>query len=1701
MAEFNLEKDPVTGKELNRLADYNDSKPVAPVVKPMTEFFGKQVAFEGIRGGFGDTNLVDYTESKYDSSIFVNELSNLDQLRHNNQSSLDMLGRATANFIGKTAVNVVGGVAGTVYGGAQAIAEGRVSALWDNELTTVLDKASDGIREYFKVYNSNDFENRNLIQRMFLNPVQFTDELLDTLSFTAGAVVTEMLTAGVGSAAILPRAMRYFKALSKAEAAGTAAAKVGSSGTKILEGLGKAGTLSRQLATGAAYEAAVESRQATLELRNKMHSDWLEDNPGLSLEEMPEEIREDIDNRLSDAGLFTFLTNIALVGASNIIQFPKVFSGNTDNMYRNISNRISREGDQFVDNLSTLSTGQRRLRNTAIALKNPFMEGIVEEGGQRVLSGTAQSFWDRSNDESARNTVDQFLGAFGKNLIDTYTTAEGWEEIGMGMIIGSMGAPGRGIMSIAGRDSAIGKIGFNEDGSRRELWTGGILGSFQVDNAKTREIEGIIEELNNNTSLMDSMKSNYDFLIKSKSLDDAQERALEAGDMFNYRNYQDDRVHAYIMSRLNAGLISDLNSQVDDLQRMDPDTLYTEFRGDTASESTSDDAKLKFKMDHLDALKKRIKATSDAHNKVSSSPFLQGRPEVQEYLTHALASASYLDIREDQMSNRLQELSGNTLGGPASRSSSTRTIASEIKALESMIKNESVDKDTKDAAKRHLSNLKKLDKSTLNLITEDLSALRTLSEVAPATAAANMDEIVSLLEDTTKLREKRHQVLDTFNTYFTKEGVDALESRIEKEKEARERARLEREEREAEERKIEEAKKEAESRKEAIRTKKKPESQSVQDTVEEEIPSQEQPYEPPAQPVELSKLEKLENDLNSLEDSRADELNNIDNKTIQGSIGTQEFADNVKARRQEIHDKYDALEEELKEEIRQEQIAQGIVDEIFEDSLEDDVVREDNPIKEDIIELDNPTSQDIEKMNKASVDLQSTKRNVGAALAYSSIDKELVPSKKEGKMVFEDLYDDEGNLLFNKYFDQGLLSNKQYKIGDSLTMRIPTYQEMLDRGIEDYSEDQYNKDMLNEDSFPIGVYNSSGELIGFYPTRDNILRNVQEGALFDTYLKENEKERNFIFNNRGKVFNIKISSKSPGVVMFNRNDNEKPLLRALGDGKKLNNGVILAIGKTMSSDQEGATLFTNASINGAFDKKLTIPNKYLLPGFLYSIVPTASEGMFAPTPLSINPVGENLANVIVEAIRLYGNRSRTAEDKATVEGILEHNITSAKGIRDFIDSIIYSTSSRGNDSNTLRLSDGKLILSPTDSTKVFNISDIVDSADTRAEVANILKDRYPSFNLNHINSNKSYVSYSLKDNKLVEEEYSNFQDYATVNNLVSTSQTFLERENGEKVYTVQPVIELSKSSAAGEYVPPVKEELDREVKDVKDLSQEHTNPAIADIERRRQEDFQNENESYRVIVGDEAFNDIVESGVVRTNANNKGGQTLAEKIAKRPTLYPSFSKGRASMEYANANPNNYIIVTEDSSIQPSTSGRHGKGTTMFPTDENGKHLTELSGKKIKVYKHTGNGEYILVYANGKQINAKYDAELKDTKLAQETDDLFSSHEAARLKLEQEETSSAPQETFDSSINNPYSDVYVIGNEVLDKESRGLVADFDSNSEALEYFKKYYVTKKPTRSLGLNINKLKGKDIDFNISPDFISKTTVTSFEEFNKRCK
>lgn len=140
------------------------------------------------------------------------------------------------------------------------------------------------------------------------------------------------------------------------------------------------------------------------------------------------------------------------------------------------------------------------------------------------------------------------------------------------------------------------------------------------------------------------------------------------------------------------------------------------------------------------------------------------------------------------------------------------------------------------------------------------------------------------------------------------------------------------------------------------------------------------------------------------------------------------------------------------------------------------------------------------------------------------------------------------------------------------------------------------------------------------------------------------------------------------------------------------------------------------------------------------------------------------------------------------------------------------------------------------------------------------------------------------------------------------------------------------------------------------------------------DDFKDPNKFYRVFYGDPAYEDILDSGKIRTigsstylgtNPQFADSPNLAEAIKVRPTSWPSFSKGKANLLYSGESPNHYIIETEEELITPK-SGRHGKGSTYFPKDDNGLDVNET---KTKIYKHVGEGKYKKVPATNRGLGA------------------------------------------------------------------------------------------------------------------------------------
>lgn len=122
---------------------------------------------------------------------------------------------------------------------------------------------------------------------------------------------------------------------------------------------------------------------------------------------------------------------------------------------------------------------------------------------------------------------------------------------------------------------------------------------------------------------------------------------------------------------------------------------------------------------------------------------------------------------------------------------------------------------------------------------------------------------------------------------------------------------------------------------------------------------------------------------------------------------------------------------------------------------------------------------------------------------------------------------------------------------------------------------------------------------------------------------------------------------------------------------------------------------------------------------------------------------------------------------------------------------------------------------------------------------------------------------------------------------------------------------------------------------------------------------------FRVVAGEAAYRDIVNSGVVQASRPEPPpGASLKERIIARPTAFPSFAKGRPLVGYAQGSDEHYVIATKDPSIKPSHVGRHGFGTTHFPTGPNGRHLGALPSAAVDVFEHVGEGDYAKVMSRG-----------------------------------------------------------------------------------------------------------------------------------------
>ena len=526
--------------------------------------------------------------------------SDTQDLLAEDQGNVSQIVNGTIKLAGKTATNVAGSIIGTAYGIGSAIVNGSFSSFYDNDFQRALDEANAAMDEYLPNYVRKEVEDYSLLEQMGTTNF-WANDFLGGMSFVAGAVISEYLTAGLASSMIIPRAAKTLKYVDKAEdvAKGYQAAAFGRNiglgvTDKTLKNLGN---FARQTAVGSFYEAGVEARHFVDEAKKNYISEMQQKE---GRDPSAEELSAFMDNA-HIVGNSLFAANAALVSLNNIVTLPNSFGPGLTKRFgkgasQDVANKSAFDKGIFgtkeanvvptkslstkelktaaanlkvsVDDVKAMTVINKKalkstsklgktlngLRTTGKILEQGFAEGVWEEGMQGALSGGALEYVTNFYDPEAKDNNLSVMSAFASGLHEAYGTKEGLKEVVIGAILGLTGFAGPG------------------------GWQGGIYGTIKEEKQKQNQIDKLVETVNQSKDFGSIFKGMYlagqQRLVATQKMD----KAAELNDMFKYKNAENDAFMGYVLGRTEAGMYDTIEEDlVNTVNKMSNEEFAQEF--------------------------------------------------------------------------------------------------------------------------------------------------------------------------------------------------------------------------------------------------------------------------------------------------------------------------------------------------------------------------------------------------------------------------------------------------------------------------------------------------------------------------------------------------------------------------------------------------------------------------------------------------------------------------------------------------------------------------------------------------------------------------------------------------------------------------------------------------------------------------------------------------------------------------------------------------------------------------------------------------------------------------------------------------------------------------------------------------------------------------------------------------------------------
>lgn len=338
---------------------------------------------------------------------------------------------------------------------------------------------------------------------------------------------------------------------------------------RIGRGIGKGLDNLTFIGTSTLWEASVESRSGLMESEENFKQAY---RNAYGREASYEELMKfRADN--ADAANAIFAANIGILTLSNIAMFGDMF-GMDLGVDKFIKRNIFGVGAERMDNgmlrAITPKKWQKVAGNTFNIIKRPVSEGLYEEGFQGVASKSAEDWVEsRYNPMAIRQNIG-YMEAIKNGFKETYGSSQGWKEIGIGMIIGSvMGGKTFGGIKEWSQDMSRNKGMVEAYNTNAGALTTAAVRAIRGSMALNAQLSGIDTSYESdgriiNKDFSDAVFNRLRYDSEMGMLDDTKENfrtvveSIPNSDIASDMNMTDEQVNEY-----KADLVNEFNKKVD----------------------------------------------------------------------------------------------------------------------------------------------------------------------------------------------------------------------------------------------------------------------------------------------------------------------------------------------------------------------------------------------------------------------------------------------------------------------------------------------------------------------------------------------------------------------------------------------------------------------------------------------------------------------------------------------------------------------------------------------------------------------------------------------------------------------------------------------------------------------------------------------------------------------------------------------------------------------------------------------------------------------------------------------------------------------------------------------------------------------------------------------------------------------------------